>query len=71
MERKDWKMSNKNKKKQDKKLWIVLGILLVIAVIMAIVLIAVLNNKNKKDDNTLAYTDLIKEISNGNIEKGD
>ena len=62
-------MSNKNKKKQDKKLWIVLGVLLVIAVIMAIVLIVVLNNKNKKDDNTLAYTDLIKEISNGNIEK--
>ncbi|MBR0351548.1 MAG: ATP-dependent zinc metalloprotease FtsH [Clostridia bacterium] len=60
---------NNNKKKQDKKLWIILSILIVIAIIMAIVLFFVLKNKDKKDDTTLAYTDLIKEISYGNIEK--
>ena len=58
-----------NKKKQDKKLWIILSVLIVIAIIMAIVLVVVLKNKDKKDDTTLAYTDLIKEISYGNIEK--
>lgn len=62
-------MSNKNGKKQDKKMWIILSILIVIAIAMAITLFFVLNNKDKKDENTLAYTDLIKEISNGNVEK--
>ena len=60
---------NKNGKKQDKKMWIILSILIVLAVAMAIILFFVLNNKDKKDDNTLAYTDLIKEISYGNVEK--
>ncbi|MBR3255109.1 MAG: ATP-dependent zinc metalloprotease FtsH [Clostridia bacterium] len=50
-------------------MWIILSILIVIAIAMAITLFFVLNNKDKKDENTLAYTDLIKEISNGNVEK--
>ncbi len=63
---------NKNEKEQnkkDKKLLIgILVIILIVAVITGIgIFFAV--NKDKKDEKTLAYTDLIKEISYGNVEK--
>ena len=63
-------MSKKDKNKKNKKnLW-----LSILAVILLIVLIAVaaffaMKNKNKEDENTLAYTELIKQISYGNVEK--
>ena len=57
-------------KDKNKKWWIIIGILTVAAVVMGVLLFFVINkNDNEKDKNTLAYTDLIKEISYGNIEK--
>ena len=67
-------MNNKNKqrkkdsKNSGKKILISLLILLVIAVSCGLVYYFI-NNKEEKDKNTLAYTDLIKEMSYGNIEK--
>ena len=59
---------NDNKKSND-KLLIVLTIIAIILVIVAIASVFLMQNKKEQDDNTLAYTDLIKEISNGNVEK--
>ena len=58
--------NNKNKSKQY---W--LTELVVILVIVAVALVGLYFNKNKtkEDEKTLAYTDLIKEMSAGNIEK--
>ena len=56
--------NNKNKSKQY---W--LTALVVILVIVAVALVGLYFNKNKtkEDEKTLAYTDLIKEMSAGNI----
>ena len=59
---------NDNKKSND-KLLIVLTVIAIILVIIAIASVFFMQNKKEQDDNTLAYTDLIKEISNGNVEK--
>ena len=67
------KMNNRNKdknsdKEQNKKLLIsFIGLVILLAI--CIIGIVIYNQKNKEDENTLAYTDLIKEISYGNIEK--
>ncbi len=66
-------MSSKKDKPKDKKeetkLWILLiSIILLIALITGLVVFYI-NNKDKEDEKTLAYTDLIKELSYGNIEK--
>ena len=57
---------DKNKKKDNKKSLISS---LVVIIILAGVAIFLMTNNKEKDDKTLAYTDLIKEISYGNIEK--
>ena len=60
--------SNKNDKKNKKiGLMILISILLIAIVILAAVFI--IKNKQDEEKNTLAYTDLIKELSYGNIEK--
>ena len=59
----------KNKKKYNKKLLISLISSLVVIIILAGVAIFLMTNNKEKDDKTLAYTDLIKEMSYGNIEK--
>ena len=58
-----------NNKKKSKQYW--LTALVVILVIVAVALVGLYFNKNKtkEDEKTLAYTDLIKEMSAGNIEK--
>ncbi len=60
------------KKKQEKKYnkitSIVISTILVFVIIAGLILLY-FNNSKKEDDNALAYTDLIKEISYGNIEK--
>ncbi len=62
-----------SKKRDDKqkntKLWIYLVSLVVLVILLVGLSIFYLNNKDKEDETTLAYTDLIKEISYGNIEK--
>ena len=60
--------NNKNDKKNNKIALITLiTVLLIDIVIKAVVFI--IRNKQKEEENTLAYTDLIKELSYGNIEK--
>ena len=63
--------NNENQKPNKMKMIILIGILSVILVLMLIGMFYLLKNDNEdeKDKNTLAYTDLIKEVSYGNIEK--
>ena len=64
------KEKNDNKdKQQNKKLLISLISLIILLVIVITGVIIYTMNGDKEDENTLAYTDLIKEISYGNIEK--
>ena len=58
------------KPKNDKKLWIILIIVSLIIVTGTVVAILLLNNnKDEIDDKKLAYTELIKKIDAGEVEK--
>ena len=59
----------KDEKPKNKKLWIYLISLVLLLALLVGLAIVFMNQKDKKDENTLAYTDLIKELANGNIEK--
>ena len=59
----------KDEKSKNKKLWIYLISLVLLLALLVGLAIVFMNQKDKKDENTLAYTDLIKELANGNIEK--
>lgn len=62
-------MSKKEGKKSNNKiLSISLSIILLLAIVAGALIFYVKNNKDE-EENTIAYTDLIKEISFGNIEK--
>ena len=61
---------NQNNEKNEKnKLWVGLTILIIALVIISALAIWLSQEKKEEDENTLAYTDLIKEISYGNVEK--
>ena len=66
-------MSKDNKKegKSSKKSLYIVVTIITLLIIVGIITFIVINNNNKeeKDEKTLAYTDLIKEISYGNVEK--
>ena len=62
-------MDKKKNSKDNKKILISSIALLALLVIMAGVAIYYMSKNQNKDDKTLAYTDLIKEMSYGNIEK--
>ena len=62
-------MNNNKNGKKNKNLIISAVILIAIIIILSGVAIYFLTNNNNQDDKTLAYTDLIKEISYGNVEK--
>lgn len=63
-------MDNKERKNsKNKKYTIILIIATIILLILTATTIYIINNKDKEDEKTLAYTDLIKEMSYGNIEK--
>ena len=63
------KNKNNDEKEQKKKLWIAI-IILIILLIIAIAGVIIYNqNSDEEDENTLAYTELIKEISYENVEK--
>lgn len=63
------KDNNKNNEKKDKKLLIVIAILIVVFIGLIGATFYLNSNKQEKDEKTLAYTELIKELSYGNIEK--
>ena len=64
------KDKNKNNEKEKSKKLLLSLIGLIILLVIAIAGIIIYNQNNKEEDeNTLAYTDLIKEISYGNVEK--
>lgn len=60
--------NNKNKPKKE-KLILSLSILAVLILILVGTMIFYITKNQNSDDKTLAYTDLIKEMSYGNIEK--
>ena len=62
-------MDKNQNKKNDKKILISSMILGVILVIMVGISMYFVSKNQNQDDKTLAYTDLIKEISYGNVEK--
>ena len=62
------KDKKRNKDKQNKKLLISLIIILAV-VIVTLAAILIIKNNEEEEKNTLAYTDLIKELSYGNVEK--
>lgn len=59
----------KNDKKKEKKLWLSLISLIILLAILLGTTVFLAKDKEKEDENILAYTDLIKELSYGNIEK--
>lgn len=68
MNKKEKQPQEKNQK-EKKKLWLsILALLILLAIIIGTT-IFFMNQKGKDEEKTLAYTDLIKEISYGNIEK--
>ena len=62
---------DKNKKdgKQSKSLIISIIALIIILTVSIVAIVFVAQNKDEEDEKTLAYTELIKEMSYGNIEK--
>lgn len=63
-------MNSKNKDENNKKQknYIVLGIVILL-ILVSILGMLLYNNKDKNKDKEIAYTELIKEINDGNIEK--
>ncbi len=62
-------MSKDNRKQANKKKITLVTLIIAILIISSIFIVYLIKNNNKDDETTLAYTDLIKEISYGNIEK--
>ena len=62
-------MNKNNDKKNNKELLISAIVLIVLILVLSGVAAYFIITSKNKDDKTLAYTDLIKEISYGNIEK--
>ena len=64
------KDKNKNNEKENsKKLLLSLVGFIILLIIVIVGIIIYRQNNKEEDENTLAYTDLIKEISYGNVEK--
>lgn len=63
------KNKGNNNEKKNKKSMLLICLSILFVIVIALVSIFWVKNTSKKDENTLAYTDLIKELSYGNIEK--
>ena len=61
--------NNEKEKFKNKKLILLIACLVVFIVLSSVLIYYLVKNSKSKDENTLAYTDFIKEISYGNIEK--
>ena len=62
------KKNNRNRDKKKRNQLILLIVLLVVLVILSALTIYLMDNKEKEEENTLAYTDLIHEINAQNVE---
>ncbi len=62
------KNKNNEKEKSKKLLLLLVGLIILLVIVIAGIIIYNQNNQ-EEDEDTLAYTDLIKEISYGNVEK--
>ena len=68
MKKNEENQNNKKKNKQNKKILTILSILiLVLAIVLAVFLVQYSNSE--EDDTSLAYTDLITQITNQNVEE--
>ena len=61
--------NQKNNEQKKQKQYILVGILVALVIILAFLTYFLLTNEDKKDENELAYTELIQEINAGNVEK--
>ena len=61
--------NEKQKKKKDKKIKYIFIAIIILAIATIGLTIYMLNSKGENDDKELAYTDLIREITEGSIEK--
>ena len=68
MNRENRKRKDTNKDKKKRNTLILVLVLLVLLVILMGLSIYLMKNKSKEEENTLAYTDLIHEINNSNVE---
>ena len=59
----------KPNKEQNKKIALLVMLTAILLVLIAVLSVFLMKNKEKEEENTLAYTDLIKELSYGNVEK--
>ena len=59
------KKNNNNNKMQN----ILYGILIAIGIILLIFILTYNTNPSKKDDKTISYTDLIKQVASRNVDK--
>jgi len=63
-------VNNKKEEQKNKNLWLYIATsVLILVVLIGIAIWYTTTSKADKDEKTLAYTDLIKELSYGNIEK--
>ena len=62
------KKNNRNRDKKKRNQLILLIVLLVVLVILSALTIYLMDNKQKEEENTLAYTDLLNEINAQNVE---
>lgn len=60
---------NRNNKKQDKKMQYLIVAIAILAIILVGAIIYLFMTNDKVDEKELAYTELIKEISDGTVEK--
>ena len=63
------KNNNKNNEKETRKQFILLGILTVLMIAFTVMTYFIVVNKDKINEKELAYTELIKQIDEGNVEK--
>ena len=63
------KKNNSNKEKKNKRIGILVTLVIVLIALIGIFGFFLMKNNEKEEKNTLAYTELIKELSYGNIEK--
>ena len=61
--------ANKEEKNKNKKLLLSLLVLVLLIALITVGIVYFTKVKGEEDDKTLAYTDLIKEMSYGNVEK--